>query len=118
MYYCCFQNKVFFISSLDICQKFGNNALGNIIYLLTIVCVLAIRHCACLHFFVVVFYSYHHLHQTLTLAEVSMDRTWCHHLDGMYNKSPGNKMHSLHGGDSSKNNGYFSFILVLAVLSP
>jgi len=40
-------------------------------------------------------YIYHdHVHQKLTEKLVLSDRTWCHHLGGIYNISPCFKWHS------------------------
>ena len=61
-----------------------------------------------IHFFILLhacFWSLFHLHQTLTLADVSIDLTWCHHFEGMYKESPGSRRHSIRRGASSKNAG-------------
>mmetsp|Transcript_27414 Transcript_27414/g.45338 ORF Transcript_27414/g.45338 Transcript_27414/m.45338 type:complete len:135 (-) Transcript_27414:94-498(-) len=54
--------------------------------------------------------QHRYLHHTLTLADVSIDRTWCHHLAGIYSKSPGDNEHSILGGESWKNSGYLCLI--------
>ena len=97
--------------------------IGNMLFCYYVISfdIFKILHCRCFPFLQIiifdcfyfifkwmVFYSYSmlfYLHQTLILADVSIDRTWCHHFLGIYSKSPGYKRHSCLVGASLKNNG-------------